>query len=110
MGQRPLTFVRQLLSATCNPSQLLVGDGGGYPSDVRERARGILDNCAGNSIGKSRRRPGQGREGSKEERRENEQEHIREVFKGGSLSPVPFEAVSGCGLLQALSTHPPQYN
>ena len=50
MGQRPLTFVRQLLSACTNPTQLL--DDATYPSDVIERAREILQNCSGNSIGK----------------------------------------------------------
>ena len=52
MGQRPLTFVRQLLSACTNPTQLL--DDPSYPADVIERAREILQNCSGNSIGKLR--------------------------------------------------------
>ena len=50
MGQRPLTFVRQLLSACTNPTQLL--DDTNYPTDVIERAKEILQNCPGNSIGK----------------------------------------------------------
>ena len=104
MGQRPLTFVRQLLSATCNPSQLLVGDGGGYPSDVRERARGILDNCAGSSIGKSRRRKdkeGRGwREGGGGRRKKGGRINRgipRVVFNGGSLklSPVLLRRLVG---------------
>lgn len=49
MGQRPLTFVRQLLSACTNPTQLL--DDANYPADVIERAREILQNCPGSSIG-----------------------------------------------------------
>ena len=52
MGQRPLTFVRQLLSACTNPTQLLV-DGGPYPRDVVERAKLILQHCAGSSIGET---------------------------------------------------------
>ena len=52
MGQRPLTFVRQLLSACCNPTQLIVNDGA-YPTDVVERAKLILQHCSGNSVGES---------------------------------------------------------
>ena len=61
MGQRPLTFVRQLLSACSNPSQLLEGEGD-YPSDVTERARMILQHCAGNSLGKTEGKEGEERE------------------------------------------------
>ena len=50
MGQRPLTFVRQLLSACTNPTELL--DSVHYPADVVERAKEILQDCPGNSIGK----------------------------------------------------------
>lgn len=60
MGQRPLTFVRQLLSACCDPSQLLLNDGP-YPQDVVERAKLILQHCAGNSIGKRSDRVEKGR-------------------------------------------------
>ena len=45
-GQRPLTFVRQLLSACTNPSHMNI-----YPEDVVKRAKLILEHCAGNSIG-----------------------------------------------------------
>lgn len=45
-GQRPLTFVRQLLAACTNPSYMSI-----YPDDVVERAKLILEHCAGNSIG-----------------------------------------------------------
>ena len=45
-GQQPLTFVRQLLAACTNPSNMQL-----YPKDVVERAKLILDHCAGHSIG-----------------------------------------------------------
>lgn len=45
-GQRPLTFVRQLLAACTNPSHMSI-----YPEDVVERAKVILEHCSGNSIG-----------------------------------------------------------
>ena len=45
-GQQPLTFVRQLLAACTNPSSMQM-----YPKDVVERAKLILDHCAGHSIG-----------------------------------------------------------
>lgn len=48
MGQKPLTFVRQLLAACAHPEEL---DGGCYPEDVKERARLILEHCGGQSIG-----------------------------------------------------------
>lgn len=49
MGQKPLTFVRQLLAACTRPEEL--EKDGLYPEDVRERARLILDHCGGKSIG-----------------------------------------------------------
>ena len=52
MGQRPLTFVRQLLAACLDPTTLHAG---AYPSDVIERSNTILDSCKGNSLGKARR-------------------------------------------------------
>lgn len=48
MGQRPLTFVRQLLAACLDPTTLHAG---AYPSDVIERSNTILDSCKGNSLG-----------------------------------------------------------
>ena len=50
MGQKPLTFVRQLVAACADPDTLLHSDT--YPSDVRERARAILEDCGGQSVGK----------------------------------------------------------
>lgn len=52
MGQKPITFVRQLLTACTNPGDLLYGEYSVYPSDVKERAEDILAACEGNSIGK----------------------------------------------------------
>jgi alanine transaminase len=48
MGQKPLTFVRQLL-ACCADASLIHSDD--YPIDVRERARDILGDVSGESIG-----------------------------------------------------------
>ena len=49
MGQKPLTFVRQLLAACTYPE--LVKQEGTFPSDVMERAELILSHCGGHSIG-----------------------------------------------------------
>ena len=49
MGQKPLTFVRQLLAATVDPA--LVRDNKVYPHDVAARADSILMSCSGNSLG-----------------------------------------------------------
>ncbi len=51
MGQRPITFIRQLLAACTNPTDLL--ESGIYPCDVVERAKDILSHCKGYSIGKN---------------------------------------------------------
>lgn len=74
MGQKPITFIRQVrlqtksnrslpqrignydqfllqvLTLVTSPELLNSPE---YPSDVKERAQTILDNCQGNSIGKS---------------------------------------------------------
>ncbi|CAG5114966.1 unnamed protein product [Candidula unifasciata] len=47
-GQKPITFIRQVL-ALCNYPDLLDSDL--FPEDVKARARRILDDCKGNSIG-----------------------------------------------------------
>ncbi|XP_019849331.1 PREDICTED: alanine aminotransferase 1-like [Amphimedon queenslandica] len=47
-GQKPLTFVRQLIACTADTSLL---DKGIYPPDVCERARAILADCGGASLG-----------------------------------------------------------
>lgn len=48
MGQKPLTFLRQVLTLCVSP-QLLEDDR--FPSDVKKRATDILNGCAGRSVG-----------------------------------------------------------
>uniref|UniRef100_A0A1A9X3W4 alanine transaminase n=1 Tax=Glossina brevipalpis TaxID=37001 RepID=A0A1A9X3W4_9MUSC len=48
MGQRPITFLRQLLNLTFAPELLESPD---FPDDVKDRAEEILDACQGMSIG-----------------------------------------------------------
>ncbi len=48
MGQSPLTFTRQLVSTCCDPSLM---DKDIYPSDVVERAKLILGDVGGGSLG-----------------------------------------------------------
>ncbi|XP_002133684.3 alanine aminotransferase 1 [Drosophila pseudoobscura] len=48
MGQQPVTFLRQLLALTFEPRLL---DSPDYPEDVKKRARAILANCQGHSVG-----------------------------------------------------------
>ncbi|XP_034944620.1 alanine aminotransferase 1 [Chelonus insularis] len=55
MGQRPITFLRQLLLLTVSPE--LMNDPR-YPEDVKKRARDILDGCKGGSVGSYSESPG----------------------------------------------------
>lgn len=48
MGQKPITFVRQLLLLTIDPKLMCSPD---YPEDVKARARLFLANCSGGSLG-----------------------------------------------------------
>ncbi|VDM57922.1 unnamed protein product [Angiostrongylus costaricensis] len=48
MGQKPITFIRQVLACVCNP---LLTECGGFPSDVVEHAKTILRGCGGHSAG-----------------------------------------------------------
>ncbi|XP_072911372.1 alanine aminotransferase 2-like isoform X2 [Hemitrygon akajei] len=48
MGQKPITFIRQVL-AICTYPQLLCDPG--LPEDAKSRARRILDSCGGKSLG-----------------------------------------------------------
>ena len=48
MGQPALTFVRQVVAACADPSLI---NKGVYPEDVQERARLILSDTSGGSIG-----------------------------------------------------------
>lgn len=47
-GQKPLTFIRQLLAVCTYPD--LIGDPR-FPDDVKQKAVRILDNCGGYSLG-----------------------------------------------------------
>lgn len=49
MGQKPLTFVRQLLACCVDPMTHLNSEV--YPVDVRERAERILSDTGGSSLG-----------------------------------------------------------
>ncbi|XP_011699329.1 PREDICTED: alanine aminotransferase 2-like isoform X2 [Wasmannia auropunctata] len=48
MGQRPITFLRQVLTLTILPNLL---DDPSYPEDAKNRARIILGDCHGGSVG-----------------------------------------------------------
>ncbi|XP_028162089.1 alanine aminotransferase 1 isoform X3 [Ostrinia furnacalis] len=48
MGQQPITFIRQVLACVTLPEII---DKGGYPEDVKQRAREILNACGGKSVG-----------------------------------------------------------
>ncbi|XP_043603144.1 alanine aminotransferase 1 [Bombus pyrosoma] len=48
MGQQPITFLRQVLTLTVSPSLL---NDPSYPEDVKERAKTILCQCKGGSVG-----------------------------------------------------------
>jgi alanine transaminase len=55
MGQKPITFIRQVLALVSQPELL---DDDRYPEDVKERARTILDGCRGGSVGSYTDSPG----------------------------------------------------
>ncbi|XP_064315537.1 alanine aminotransferase 2 isoform X2 [Phalacrocorax carbo] len=48
MGQRPITFLRQVVALCTYPNLL---DGPSFPEDAKKRARRILQGCGGNSLG-----------------------------------------------------------
>ncbi|XP_022671124.1 alanine aminotransferase 1-like isoform X1 [Varroa jacobsoni] len=48
-GQKAITFIRQVLATCVLPDQFLSSDT--FPSDVRKRARLILESCGGQSVG-----------------------------------------------------------
>lgn len=48
MGQKPITFIRQVLALAVNPSLMDKVD---YPEDVKDRAKQILCGCHGVSLG-----------------------------------------------------------
>ncbi|KAK0064272.1 alanine aminotransferase 2 [Biomphalaria pfeifferi] len=47
-GQQPITFIRQVLALCTYPSLM---DSAAFPSDVKAKAKRILDNCKGQSVG-----------------------------------------------------------
>lgn len=48
MGQKPITFIRQVLTLAMNPSLINTLN---YPADIKERALNILEGCQGKSLG-----------------------------------------------------------
>lgn len=48
MGNKPITFIRQVLALITHPPLLESGD---FPEDVKQRARDILHGCKGSSVG-----------------------------------------------------------
>ncbi|KAJ2943492.1 hypothetical protein O0L34_g16600 [Tuta absoluta] len=48
MGQKPITFIRQVLACVADP-QLI--DSADFPADVKQRARDLLAACGGGSMG-----------------------------------------------------------
>lgn len=55
MGQKPITFLRQVVSLCLMPSLL---DDDTFPEDAKQRARGILAGCRGGSLGAYSDSPG----------------------------------------------------
>ncbi|XP_075158311.1 alanine aminotransferase 1 [Haematobia irritans] len=48
MGQKPITFLRQLLNLTFDPELIKSPN---YPEDVKARAKAVLEGCQGGSVG-----------------------------------------------------------
>jgi len=48
MGQKPITFIRQLMALVAEPSLIDKVD---YPADVKQKAKDLLAACGGGSIG-----------------------------------------------------------
>ncbi|KAG8179041.1 hypothetical protein JTE90_016050 [Oedothorax gibbosus] len=48
MGQKPITFIRQVLSLCTYPDAMNIQ---GFPKDVQNKALAILNGCGGNSVG-----------------------------------------------------------
>lgn len=55
MGQKPLTFLRQVLALVALPTLL---DDPKFPEDAKKRARDILGGCKGGSVGSYTDSPG----------------------------------------------------
>lgn len=58
MGQKPITFLRQVLALCVHPDLLSSPD---FPADAKRRAERILQACRGHSLGGSQN-PGEGQE------------------------------------------------
>lgn len=54
-GQKPLTFLRQVLALTSYP---ILFDDPHFPEDAKSRARDILKGCRGDSVGSYSPSPG----------------------------------------------------
>merc|ERR1712042_26182 len=55
MGNKPITFIRQVLALITHPPLLETGD---FPEDAKARARAILEGCKGGSVGSYSDSPG----------------------------------------------------
>lgn len=55
MGQKPITFLRQVLAIVVQPELL---DDSRYPEDAKKRARMLLNCCKGFSVGSYTDSPG----------------------------------------------------
>lgn len=55
MGNKPITFIRQVLALITHPPLL---DSPGFPEDAKDRARTILAGCKGGSVGSYSDSPG----------------------------------------------------
>ena len=55
MGNKPITFIRQVLAIVTHPPLLESDD---FPEDAKSRARAILEGCKGGSVGSYSDSPG----------------------------------------------------
>ena len=55
MGNKPITFIRQVLAIVTHPPLLESPD---FPDDAKSRARDILNGCKGGSVGSYSDSPG----------------------------------------------------
>ena len=55
MGNKPITFIRQVLAIVTHPPLLESAD---FPEDAKARAREILKGCKGGSVGSYSESPG----------------------------------------------------
>merc|ERR1712215_540688 len=55
MGNKPITFIRQVLALITHPPLLETDE---FPEDAKDRARAILEGCKGGSVGSYSDSPG----------------------------------------------------